>query len=110
MACSDKLTLKNLLGFASKSKIKILCSHLDSNNILIAGTFESLSVLSEILTVLATREKDCGFYISPHGAGSTLFVKGSDCGIYFHRLPCIDNNTKHISDKYGIPKRSKNKS
>ena len=36
--------------------------------------------------------KDCGFEISPSGAGSNLFIKDAKVGIYLHKIPCKKKN------------------
>lgn len=60
---------------------------LDAETILIEGDRDSLTLLSDILRAVA-QGGDCGFSLSPHGAGSDHFAEGSEYGIYVHRTPC----------------------
>jgi hypothetical protein len=70
-----KLTVKKLRG--------------DRSCVLIEGDRKAFEFLSDLFRAHA-RGKDCGFQIAPHGAGGTFIKKGSDFGLYLHRLPCLD--------------------
>ena len=83
----DQICLK-----ASNNEVKIRISKIkdDQNLILIEGKKEELEFLGQLLISQANFEKDCGFCISPKGAGSSLFANNSNLGVYIHRLPCLD--------------------
>src|SRR5450631_783062 len=59
-----------------------------TENILIEGSATALEFLGKLLQAQAAFPKDCGFQISPVGAGNALFSQSSTLGIYIHRLPC----------------------
>jgi hypothetical protein len=60
------------------------------NTVVLEGSRESLRFLGELLLAQAEAAVDCGFQLSPRGAGSAHFALGATCGIYIHRLPCAD--------------------
>lgn len=70
---------------------RITFRRLEDGMVLIEGNAAALRFLSNLLLVQASFEKDCGFQISPDGAGRALFSKNSDLGIYIHRTPCVHN-------------------
>jgi hypothetical protein len=55
--------------------------------ILIEGKRAALEFLGRLLLAQA-RSEDCGFQLSPRGAGRGFFGKASTKGVYIHRLPC----------------------
>jgi hypothetical protein len=59
----------------------------DEEYILIEGTKEALEFLGNLIIAQAENH-DCGFQLSPKGAGKALFVEGSETGLYIHRIPC----------------------
>jgi hypothetical protein len=67
---------------------QITIKMLDTENILIEGSATALEFLGRLLQAQAAFPKDCGFQISPIGAGNALFSPSSSLGIYIHRLPC----------------------
>jgi hypothetical protein len=81
-----------LCSDASKDGVKICIQKMNNEEeyVLIEAKEEALKFLGQLLLAQAGFEKDCGFSISPDGAGSDLFTKNSNLGIYIHRLPCLD--------------------
>jgi hypothetical protein len=57
---------------------------LDGETILLEGNSHSLEFLAKLILAQTGFEEDCGFQISPTGAGSSFFAAGSK-GIYIHR-------------------------
>ena len=68
--------------------IKLTCRMLEDDHILIEGSHEALEFLGNLLLAQARFDQDCGIELSPNGAGSALFDRNSEKGIYIHRLPC----------------------
>lgn len=62
----------------------------DVPTIVFDGDATTLEYLGRLFLAQATYRSNCGFGISPVGAGSSFFVKGSQVGIYIHRQPCLD--------------------
>jgi len=57
--------------------------------VLVEGDEESLQFLGELFLAQAKQSnRDCGFQISPTGAGKGLFSPNANRGIYIHRIPC----------------------
>ena len=69
-------------------KVKLTVKKLDDETILFEGNQEELEFLGNLLLAQAQFKEDCGFSISPGGAGSALFSDKSSIGLYIHRLPC----------------------
>jgi hypothetical protein len=61
---------------------------LDNETVLVEGTKQALLLLSNLIRAQAEYSADCGFQISPAGAGSKIFSKAATLGLYIHRLPC----------------------
>src|SRR5471032_3385800 len=61
---------------------QITIKMLDTENILIEGSATALEFLGRLLQAQAAFPKDCGFQISPIGAGNALFSPSSSLGIY----------------------------
>jgi hypothetical protein len=59
----------------------------DPNVVLIEADADGFRFLSEVFAAEAIAE-DCGFQISPSGAGSAIFAPESKLGFYLHRIPC----------------------
>jgi len=57
--------------------------------VLIEGYAPDLEFIGNLLIAQAREERDCGFHISPVGAGNAFFSAESTHGIYIHRLPCL---------------------
>jgi hypothetical protein len=94
--------------YSRKTKIaKLTVRKLDRDTVLIEGSADSLKFLAHILLGL-TKEEDCGFQISPKGAGSKWFAKDAQLGIYMHRLPCISKKPPLGQGIYKRPLRGKN--
>ena len=76
--------------FAKKGMLKVALLPADDRGgdyILLEGSAAAYEFLGRLFLAHA-KAHDCGFQISPKGAGSTLFKKGSAFGLYLHRLPC----------------------
>lgn len=75
----------------SDSAVQITVKHLpkDSTYVLIEGDKTAFEFLGRLFLAHA-RGEDCGFHISPHCAGSALFSKEAELGLYLHRLPCVE--------------------
>jgi len=56
--------------------------------VLVEGSASALEFLGNLLIAQAQTQTDCGFQLSPSGAGSALFSSSSNLGIYIHRTPC----------------------
>ena len=69
----------------SNNGVKITIKELDNDTILIEGDSQGLRFLSELIAS-QIKSLDTGFQISPSGAGKAIFTKGSNKGIYIHRL------------------------
>ena len=72
----------------AKRRIKITIRTLDDDEdvVLIEGTRDALEFLGHLLLAQAACP-DCGFQLSPGGAGKALFSIESTKGVYLHRLP-----------------------
>jgi hypothetical protein len=70
---------------------QITIKMLGTENILIEGSAAALEFLGKLLHAQATFSSNCGFQISPTGAGNALFSESSSLGIYIHRLPCMSS-------------------
>ena len=76
--------------FAKRGMLKVALLPADDRGgdyILLEGSAAAYEFLGRLFLAHA-KAHDCGFQISPKGAGSTLFKKGSAFGLYLHRLPC----------------------
>jgi hypothetical protein len=76
--------------FAKRGMLKVALLPADDDGgdyILLEGNAAAYEFLGRLFLAHA-KAHDCGFQISPKGAGSTLFKKGSAFGLYLHRLPC----------------------
>ncbi len=62
---------------------------LNKYDILVEGNRLGLSFLADLIAAQANYKHDCGFDISPNGAGSSFFKSKKGLGIYIHRLPCL---------------------
>jgi hypothetical protein len=96
MRRNKKPSINDVIGrFSRKVKLpKLTVRKLDRDTVLIEGASDSLTFLAYILLAL-TNEEDCGFQLSPKGAGMVWFAKDSQMGIYLHRLPCIGKKPPH---------------
>lgn len=72
----------------SEKDVKITIKKLNKDFVLIEGDKVSLEFLGKLLIAQANFEDDCGFQMSPDGAGCSFFSNDSKFGIYIHRLPC----------------------
>ena len=66
----------------------------DDNWILIEGDAEALAFLGHLLISQSGFQNDCGLQLSPKGPGQVFFSRKSDTGIYIHRLPCLDKQSR----------------
>jgi hypothetical protein len=84
----------------------------DVPTIIIEGDAVSLEYLGKLILAQVAFPLDCGYGISPKGAGNAFFKKGSEVGIYFHRLPCMGDGLENGGSdnespgdlKHGSPK------
>ena len=88
------------------NKAKLTVRKLDRDSVLIEGNSDSLKFLAHVLLALAD-EEDCGFQISPKGAGRAWFAKDAQLGIYLHRLPCVGKRPPQGRGIYKRPLRGK---
>jgi hypothetical protein len=96
MASPDKLC-----AYCAAKGVRITVRKMkdDKNCVLIEGDAEALAFLGHLLISQAEFQKDCGFQLSPKGAGRSLFNPKSDTGIYIHRLPCLDGDVRKKTKK-----------
>ena len=89
MAPVKKSSINNVIRQYSRkpNRAKLTVRKLDRDNVLIEGTDDSLKFLAHLLIALA-HEEDCGFQLSPKGAGMAWFAKDATLGVYLHRIPC----------------------
>jgi hypothetical protein len=76
--------------FAKRGMLKVELLPADDDGgdyILLEGNEAAYEFLGRLFLAHA-KAHDCGFQISPKGAGSTLLKKGSTFGLYLYRLPC----------------------
>jgi hypothetical protein len=108
MRRDKKLPINGVIDLYSRraEKAKLTVRKLDRDTVLIEGTSNSLRFLAQILLAL-TEEQDCGFQLSPRGAGSAWFAKDAELGIYLHRLPCIGKKPPQGRGIYKRPLRGK---
>ena len=94
MASPDKLC-----AYCADRGIKVTVQKMegDDNWILIEGDAEALAFLGYLLIAQSSFQMDCGFQLSPKGAGRALFNRKSDTGIYIHKLPCLEKETRNKS-------------
>lgn len=64
--------------------VALSIKNLEDDAILLEGGSYSLEFLARLILAQAGFKKDCGFQISPTGAGASFFAAGSK-GIYIHR-------------------------
>ncbi len=76
----------------SKGSSKVSIRSLDEDMVLIEGDTETLLFLGNLFIAQAKFQKDCGFQISPSGAGSSLFASNATKGLYIHRIPCENHD------------------
>lgn len=88
------LTPDELCASFGESPTKLTVRMLGDSDILIEGTKEALEFFGKLVLAQAQYSKDCGFSISPHGAGSALFSETSAVGLYIHRLPCMEQGDR----------------
>jgi hypothetical protein len=84
-------------GFPQKRALKVALLPADDDGrdfVLIEGNKAAFEFLGRLFLAHA-KATDCGFQVSPRGAGSALFKNGSTFGLYLHRLPC--NAKQHRS-------------
>ncbi len=82
--------------FSKKRMLKVALLPADEDGgdfILIEGDKSAYEFLGRLFLAHA-KARDCGFQISPKGAGSDLFKRGSPFGIYLHRLPCNEKRRR----------------
>src|SRR5258708_30931815 len=80
-------------GKSLRGHLDLSLSKLDRRTVLIEGSRRALESLGRILLKHA-REKDCGYQMSPDGAGSNHFRRDSKFGLYIHRLPCTNTRNR----------------
>jgi len=73
--------------FEKRWRPKLTVRKLDKDTVLFETTAKGFEFLGRIFLAHA-REHDCGFEVSPKGAGNAWFTKDATLGLYFHRLPC----------------------
>lgn len=81
----------------SERRIKILTKNLTKNIILIEGNSEALEFVGQLFLALSKSKEDCGFQISPSGAGKMFFKPSASKGFYIHRLH--DKKSKNKTEK-----------
>jgi hypothetical protein len=108
MRRDKKLLIDGVIDLYSRraKKPRLTVRKLARDTVLIEGTSTSLRFLAQILLALAV-ERDCGFQLSPRGAGSAWFAKDAQLGIYLHRLPCIGKMPPQGRGIYRHPLRGK---
>lgn len=87
------MSLQNILNDNHKKDVKLkieVIGEPDDSLCLIEGNSEALFFLGTLLQEMSKNSGDCGFQISPNGAGSSFF-KESTIGLYLHRTPCMHN-------------------
>ena len=85
--CADAAKRGIRLSFTIKGK-----------DVLIEGDRESLVFLADVIRAQAKFEKDCGFGLSPTGAGSIFFHgRRKGLGFYIHRVPCLEKQSSHLA-------------
>ena len=77
----------DLCGRTRNVKLTVRKLRGNRSYILIEGDRRAFRFLSDLFRAHA-RGKDCGFQFAPKAAGSALFQKRSNLGLYLHRLPC----------------------
>jgi hypothetical protein len=84
---SEYKTPDEICAAYAKKKVKITLRTLDDDEdvVLIEGTREALEFLGQLLLAQA-RCRDCGFQLTPNGAGKALLSIESTKGVYLHRL------------------------
>ncbi|MCI0640476.1 MAG: hypothetical protein L0Y72_05675 [Gemmataceae bacterium] len=84
---------------AKKVKITIRPLPGDDETLLIEGDKNSLEFLGKLLMAQAQSE-DCGFQMTPHGAGKAYFSKDFTRGVYIHRThPAAMKNQRSQNSK-----------
>ena len=78
----------------AKRRSKLVVRALDNETVLLEGDAAALEFLGNLLIAQARFVTDCGFEISPTGAGSAIFATAATSGLYIHRLPCSEHNVK----------------
>ena len=108
MRRDKKLLINGVIDLYSRrvKKTKLTVRKLDRDTALIEGTSNSLRFLAQILLAL-TEEQECGFQLSPRGAGTAWFAKDAQLGLYLHRLPCIGKMPPQGRGIYKRPLRRK---
>lgn len=109
MRRNKRLSINGVIDLYSRKtkRAKLTVRKLDRDTVLIEGSSESLKFLAHIILALA-EEEDCGFEMSPNGAGNAWFTKEAKLGIYLHRLPCTGKKRPKGQGIYKRPLRGKN--
>ena len=84
---SELLSPDAVCAVFSDQQGKITLRMLEDDTVLIEGDGKALEFLGHLLLAQAQFSKDCGFQISPGGAGNALFSPQSTHGLYIHRAP-----------------------
>ncbi len=89
-------------GAAGKVKLTVEALPEHRSYVLIEGDRKAFEFLHD-LSALMLRTETGGFQIAPNGPGNALFKKGSEYGLYLHRLPCIEKTLQiKIRDLAGL--------
>jgi hypothetical protein len=71
---------------------------IEDPTVLIEGNADTLEWLSKVIAAVAVDE-DCGYGVSPVGAGNAFFDRRATHGIYIHRLPCVNEEIQGRADE-----------
>lgn len=82
-------------GAAGKAKLTLKALPEDKSYVLIEGDKSTFEFLRDLFASHAVGD-DCGFQIAPNGPGKALFKKGSEYGLYLHRLPCAEKKVSKL--------------
>jgi len=89
----QSLTVDALCGLYGRRMDDLSITKLDRETVLVEGNRRALEFLGKLFIAQA-KEKDCGFQISPRGAGKRHSSKRSRFALYIHRLPCKNHRKK----------------
>lgn len=80
-----------------KKKVKIRL-RVKEGQVIVETKRRGLELLSELLIAHA-KCADCGFSLSPRGAGKGIFTKETEMGLYIHTIPCRHSKTRGMNER-----------
>lgn len=82
------MSVDNICKMYAKKRIKIKLT-IENDMVIIEGKASAFEFLGNLFLAHSKGNSlDCGFQMSPFGAGKSYFESNSTNGLYLHRIPC----------------------